>query len=121
MSDQLELYCLVLNDDPNRIFLVKIANTKSVGALKKAIKEEKRPLFDNIPADSLVLWDVSISTESDKDLQKELENFEADNKKSLRSTTKLSNLFQKTEMETLHALIAPTSEYSDIQAIYLHD
>jgi hypothetical protein len=33
---------------------------ESIADLKKAIKEEKRPNFDHIPADSLVLWKVSL-------------------------------------------------------------
>jgi hypothetical protein len=38
------------------LFPVEIDREKSVGALKKAIKEEKRPIFDHIPADHLDLW-----------------------------------------------------------------
>jgi hypothetical protein len=41
MSVPLELNCLVLGDHFSRIFPVKIANTESVGALKKAIKERR--------------------------------------------------------------------------------
>jgi hypothetical protein len=41
------------------MFPVKIAPGESVGALKKAIKEEKRPAFDDMPADRLDLWKVS--------------------------------------------------------------
>ena len=32
----------------------------SVGTLKKAIKEEKQPTFDHIPADVLDLWQVRV-------------------------------------------------------------
>jgi hypothetical protein len=51
---------LKLKGEPyEHVFEVKIGNEESVAALKKAIKEEKRPNTDHIPADSLVLWNVS--------------------------------------------------------------
>jgi len=37
-----------------------VAN-KSVGFLKDDIKEEKKPAFDRVPADTLVLWKDSVS------------------------------------------------------------
>jgi len=40
MSDMLNLNCWVLGDDPQRVFPVEIAKAKTVGALKKAIKED---------------------------------------------------------------------------------
>jgi hypothetical protein len=61
MSEPLELNCWVLGDgdDPGRIFTVEIANNKTVDALKKVIKDEKKPAFDHLAADSLNLWKVS--------------------------------------------------------------
>ena len=56
----LELNCWVLGDPSDRIFPVEIAANKSVGTLKDAIKHKKKPAFDHIPADTLVLWRVSI-------------------------------------------------------------
>jgi hypothetical protein len=53
------LNCWVVSDDPDRVFPVKIAAEESVGALKKAIKEEMKPAFDHIPANCLDLWKVS--------------------------------------------------------------
>lgn len=60
----LELNCLVRDDDPGRIFQVKIAPTETVSALREVIKEKKRPSFDAIPADNLDLWKVSIAADS---------------------------------------------------------
>ena len=57
----LNLNCWVHGDELQNVFPVKIARDETVGALKKAIKEEKKPLFDHIPADSLELWKVSNS------------------------------------------------------------
>jgi hypothetical protein len=61
MPDELQLNCWVLGggDDPDRIFPVKIAKNETVGTLKKAIKDEKKPAFDHLTADSLSLWKVS--------------------------------------------------------------
>jgi hypothetical protein len=61
----LELNCLVHGDDPRNIFPVKIASTESVGTLKKAIKEEKKPVFDHVAADALKLWKVSIPVDAE--------------------------------------------------------
>jgi Crinkler effector protein N-terminal domain len=55
-SPLLEINCLVHGEPRSHIFPVKIAGTESVGALKKAIKDEKKPAFDHVPADTLVLW-----------------------------------------------------------------
>jgi hypothetical protein len=46
------------------VFPVKIAKEESVGTLKKEIKKEKKPDFDHIPADKLILWKVSLRTMS---------------------------------------------------------
>jgi hypothetical protein len=56
----LELNCFVLGDDPNRVFPIKIDSTESVGTLKKVIKDKKKPDFDQVPADALKVWKVSI-------------------------------------------------------------
>jgi hypothetical protein len=55
----LDINCWVLGDDPKRVFSVEIAKTKTVDALKDAIKEKKKHTFDGIDADRLDLWKVS--------------------------------------------------------------
>jgi hypothetical protein len=60
MSRTLELNCLVQGDDSRRVFQLEIASTKTVSALKDPIKDKKKPAFDHVPADTLVLWKVSI-------------------------------------------------------------
>ena len=57
---QLNLNCLVLNNDTSHIFPIEIMESKTVGTLRKAIKDEKRPAFDHVPTDALLLWKVSI-------------------------------------------------------------
>ena len=60
MPSAFDLNCLVLGDDPSCLFTVEIANNKTVSILRKLIKDEKKPAFDHVPADALVLWKVSI-------------------------------------------------------------
>jgi hypothetical protein len=61
MSGTLELFCWVQGDPHDQAFSLEIAGTKTVSALKKAIKAEKKPAFDHVPADTLKLWKVSAS------------------------------------------------------------
>jgi hypothetical protein len=56
----LELNCFVHDDDPRRVFPIKIVTTGSAGTLKKAIKEEKKVALEHVDADALRLWKVSI-------------------------------------------------------------
>ena len=71
MSPLVNLNCRVQGDDIDRIFPVEIAPTKTVGALKKLIKEENKHSFPNIDAKLLVLWKVSIRV--DDNLKKTLD------------------------------------------------
>lgn len=60
MSITIRFFCWVLGEDCDRTNLVEIALDKLVGDLKKAIKEEKKPALDHLPADALDLWMVSV-------------------------------------------------------------
>ena len=122
MSDQLELYCLVLSDGPSHIFLVKIAGTESVGTLKEVIKEKNSPLFDTIPAHNLVLWQVSISANLDKELQEKLKELILDPDVPLSSWKRLAEFFPNISEQALHIVIqAPTGERSQIWVMSLND
>ncbi|RGB24980.1 hypothetical protein C1646_821281 [Rhizophagus diaphanus] len=54
------LFCLVKGSTTANAFPVHIDKGQFVGDLKKAIKAEKAPEFDNFPADKLRLWKVEI-------------------------------------------------------------
>jgi len=58
----------------SHIFSVEISASKNVAALKKVIKKEKSPVFDHTPADSLVVWTVSIP--ADESLEEKLSKLE---------------------------------------------
>ncbi|CAG8645535.1 5837_t:CDS:2, partial [Paraglomus occultum] len=55
------LFCLVHGDPTERAFPVDIEQNKTVGHLRDKIKKKKRPEFDDIAADKLILWAVEIS------------------------------------------------------------
>ncbi|KAF9344808.1 hypothetical protein BGX26_003865, partial [Mortierella sp. AD094] len=52
------LFCLV--DGDATPFSIKIPSSDTVDSLKDAIKVKKSPEFDDIAADKLALWHVSI-------------------------------------------------------------
>ena len=72
MSSTLNLNCLVLGDDASRVFPVEIANSKTVGDLRDAIKEKNSHTFQHVDAHALVLWKVSILV--NRSLTKSLSN-----------------------------------------------
>ncbi|KAI9241257.1 MAG: hypothetical protein BYD32DRAFT_458061 [Podila humilis] len=63
-NNHLTLLCLVDGEATSRAFSVDIDRTKSVDHLKKLIKLEKTPRFDDVAADELTLWRVSISDDN---------------------------------------------------------
>ncbi len=58
MSETITLLCWVLNTPINRIFPVKVGHDEIWGTVKGAIKEKKKPEFDDIAANTLDLWKV---------------------------------------------------------------
>ena len=55
----LSLNCLVVGDDPDRMFTVEIKKNKNLSILKDLIKEKKAPHLDHVAASDLDLWQVS--------------------------------------------------------------
>jgi hypothetical protein len=103
----LELYCFVWGDEPCHAFLVQIARTESVGALRKAIKKEKRA-FQSIDADSLILWNVSIPVNDDfKEIVKKVE---LKDEEALSPVNRLSTIFPVQQKDGhLHIIVHPSS------------
>jgi hypothetical protein len=60
MSHILHLNCWVLGDDPQHVFSVEIAKTKTVDGLKDAILEKNKNAFVGLDAKYLVLWKVCL-------------------------------------------------------------
>jgi hypothetical protein len=93
-SNLLTLFCLV--DGDSSPFPVEIEPTKTVGSLKDAIKAKKTPRFDDVAADELNLWSVSIPVSDDDDddeISVYINNIPKDDKKKLKATRELLGVF----------------------------
>jgi hypothetical protein len=108
----LELNCFVHGDDPRNVFPVKIAITESVGTLKDAIKDKKKPVFDRLAADALKLWKVSIPFHADS--KEKVSNVQFRDEKELSPVDRLSKIFSVQPGERdLHIIVVcdpPTGE-----------
>ena len=80
------LLCLVKGNTLANAFPVDIEKEQLVGHLKKVIKAEKAPEFDNFPADKLRLWKKEIPDDQD-DL---LSNLTLNDGDELLATKKIS-------------------------------
>ncbi|KAG2339081.1 hypothetical protein BDR05DRAFT_951502, partial [Suillus weaverae] len=99
-----KLNCIVLGDDPGRIFEIKIAPTESVSALQKVIKEENKQQFDRVDAKNLKLWKVDLPV--DDALKRTLESLELNKMESPSPVKKLQKVFSEIpEDEHLHIVI----------------
>ncbi|KAF8929588.1 hypothetical protein BGZ58_008849, partial [Dissophora ornata] len=58
--DHLSLFCLIDGDGISGAFPLDILPAESIGYLKKLIKAEQAPVFDDIPVSELTLWLVKI-------------------------------------------------------------
>jgi hypothetical protein len=95
--------CYVHGDYYKHTFKVKIGNEESVTALKKAIKEEKRPDFDHIIADSLTLWKVPVSF--NKNLKESVEALNLVDDNLLQPPEIISELFPSGLEKTIHIIV----------------
>jgi len=106
-NNLLTLFCLV--DGESTPFPVKIESTETIGGLKKAIKDEKTNDFNDVDADKLTLWRVSIPDDDDDDDDRipiVLDNVNNKDKKKLRETRELSEVFPaKPPKNTIHVIV----------------
>jgi len=87
------LFCLQNGEGPSRTFSVEMDPTKTVDHLKNLIKTKKAPEFDDIAADKLTLWRVSIPFTDGDELPILLDKVVDKDKKKLRPVTRLSKVF----------------------------
>ncbi|KAF9944722.1 hypothetical protein BGZ70_004397, partial [Mortierella alpina] len=66
MTNKTTLFCLVEGETLSRAFSVKFLPDGNVDDLKELIKLRKAPRFDDLAADELNLWKVSIPIVADK-------------------------------------------------------
>ena len=57
----LSLNCLVLGDEPEKMFTVKIPEAENVSILKDLIKAKNSSSFGNVDAKNIVLWKVDLN------------------------------------------------------------
>ncbi|KAG1810486.1 uncharacterized protein HD556DRAFT_1223631 [Suillus plorans] len=94
------LNCIVLGHGPSHTFEIKIEPTESVSALRKAIKDAKKPHFDHVAADDLALWRVDLPADEAP------KNHTLDPKQSLSAVAKLSKFFsEQPNEEHLHIVV----------------
>ena len=87
------------------MFQAKISKTETVSVLKDMIKKIKKPLFDHVPASSIVLWNDSIP---DDRLGERLDKLQLDDKPSLSPLARLSEVFPDLPKDRhIHILIRP--------------
>ena len=98
------LLCLVKGNTLANAFPVDIEKDQLVGHLKKAIKAEKSPVFDNFPADELKLWKVPISD----DHVDPLNNLSLEDSDELLAIRKISKYFPDSPPEeSIHVIVSP--------------
>jgi hypothetical protein len=93
-NNPLTLFCLVDGEATSQAFSVEIDPTKTVDGLKKVIKAEKTPRFDDIAADELTLWCVCVEiTDDEEELPIVLDKL--NEKKKLGPATRISKVFPR--------------------------
>ncbi|KAK5797017.1 hypothetical protein F5H01DRAFT_373560 [Linnemannia elongata] len=103
-DNHLTLFCLVDGEATSNAFPVKIESSKTIGDLKEFIKSKKTNDFQDVDADKLTLWRVSIHDDDDNDLPVLLDSVPV--KKKLRATNKLFMVFDADLPEdTIHVIV----------------
>ncbi|KAI1311274.1 hypothetical protein EDD11_003520 [Mortierella claussenii] len=93
-SDTLTLFCLISGERLSTAFPVEVLSSKTVGALKNAIKLEKATAFEHIDANDLVLWKATVPTDENAGTKRIVTHSTLDNKTELDNPrTSLSKLF----------------------------
>jgi hypothetical protein len=106
MSTALHVNCWLVGDDATRVFQVEIANTESVGTLRKVIKHEKKIALQHVDPDSLALWEVSIPV--DRNLNQTLARLDLEDESQLSSVDDLADVFRDlSTRKHLHIIIKP--------------
>ncbi|KAF9578408.1 hypothetical protein BGW38_005798, partial [Lunasporangiospora selenospora] len=102
-ANPLTLFCLV--DGKANAFSVEIESTKTVDALKKLIKDEKAPRFNDVAADELTLWRVSVPVPPKKN-RKEIWLADIPSKEELDETDDIVDVFKELPpKKTIHIIV----------------
>ncbi|KAF7728461.1 hypothetical protein EC973_006014 [Apophysomyces ossiformis] len=94
MDIDLKIFCLVEGEPISMAFSVKVSSADTDDDLKKVIKAEKSPRFDDIAADELKLWRVSIPyIPTNRDITVSLDSL--DIKEQLDPISVIADVFQE--------------------------
>ncbi|KAF9322726.1 hypothetical protein BG006_002104, partial [Podila minutissima] len=105
---QLSLFCLV--DGESTPFPVEIESTKTIGDLKKAIKDDNAIAFADVDAKMLTLWRVSIPVLPKKE-RKNISLVNVPSKEELDETDDVSDVFKETPpKKTIHIIVQRPSQ-----------
>ncbi|KAF9408640.1 hypothetical protein BGZ76_005819, partial [Entomortierella beljakovae] len=109
-NEKIKLFCIL--DGDSSAFPVKLAIDDTIGELKKAIKEEKKPRLDDIASDELVLFQVSIPIGDEEDDEDDKPVFLIDHRSNAKkigakkAATEISEVFGTSPpKKTIHAII----------------
>ncbi|GJJ11259.1 hypothetical protein Clacol_005491 [Clathrus columnatus] len=104
MSENIELFCYVIGTPANDVFVIQIPSSRSIAHLKVSIRDKLKPRFDNIPANELLLWKVSIAL--DDNFQQNIDSHNFEDTESLLAVKRLSDLFpQPPNPEHVHIVV----------------
>ncbi|KAG0248147.1 hypothetical protein BG011_000423 [Mortierella polycephala] len=100
------------NESTFKAFSVKISSADTIYDLKKLIKAEKTPKFDDISADELTLWRVSVLISDDEE-ELPIKPNSLTYKKRLGPAARFSNVFPEGLLEgTAHIIVhRPPTRY----------
>ncbi|KAF9946681.1 hypothetical protein BGZ72_000128 [Mortierella alpina] len=113
MSTTILIYCLVDGEAQSRAFPIRIDSADSIGDLKELIKAKKTPRFNDVAADELTLWQVSVPVNDDEDESLIFLDALTEKKKAF-PTKLLSDLFDEIPKDTIHVIVQkPQTEALD--------
>ncbi|KAF9345957.1 hypothetical protein BGX26_002558 [Mortierella sp. AD094] len=117
MTSEITLFCIV--DGDSTAFSIDIASTKTVDHLKKEIKKDQSPVFDDLRASDLTLWSVNIPIEGD-DEENPITLVDQTNRKKLRATSDISEVFGTAPpKKTIHCIVELPSQDASKKPFYL--
>ncbi|GJJ11203.1 hypothetical protein Clacol_005435 [Clathrus columnatus] len=88
----------------NDVFIIQIPSSHSIAHLKDSIHDKLKPWFDNIPANELLLWKVSIAL--DDNFQQNIDSHNFEKTEALLPVKRLSGLFpQPPNPEHVHIVV----------------
>ena len=111
------LLCLVKGNTLANAFPVDIEKDQLVGHLKKVIRAEKAPEFDNFPADKLKLWKVPFSDDHDYQLRNLFEDSD-----ELLAINEIGEYWtEKPPKKRIHVIVSPPETIATSEMLKLRE